>query len=160
MLAHYSIKNFTSFLINAMQCISSLSLFAAYTLKIYFPFGYHLSIQHRIRTFYILQRTQGAHIGEVFNFERVRYIIVSKHLIGGTPMEEGKDGVESVAQMCNFLVYTGVGWEGRACQRVRIEKYMMVSSGRIEPAIFEILLQHSTTGPPGQGMNIKFLANI
>jgi len=45
-------------------------------------------------------------------------------------------------------VYKEVEREGRSCERLRIEKLMMVSSGGIEPATFDLLIQHFTTGPP------------
>ena len=67
-----------------------------------------------------------------------------------------EEGMESVAQMCNFLlqlycVQRG-GGGGRGCESLKIEKWMMVSLDGIEPAASGLLIQHSTTGSPGHVM--------
>jgi len=60
---------------------------------------------------------------------------------------------------CNIL-YKGVEGEGRGCERIKIEKSMMVSSDGIEQAIFGLPILHSTTGPPGHVMILSGLAVV
>ena len=80
------------------------------------------------------------------------------------PWRKEIDGVESVAQMCNFISeFYCVQRGGGGRERVRENKNWEVNdvfSGGLEPGTFRLLIQHSTTGPPGHVMKKKFLAGI